>query len=158
MVNPYIVVLVVVAIVIYTVYFYKKEKLENIPATRTVNTVAKCSKCKIWNSRDARSKCDALCKEKYPAKDIRYTGIWSSEGAGASCECSFEGGYKKHFVGCPTASSLGKSDCFVWNNSEAKASCPGMCTRFLPGKGSKWTGEWKNTSANTTACECEYHD
>lgn len=146
---------IIVAIAVYFYFFNKSESLEN---TKNVKIFAKCNKCTIWNHRDAQSKCDKLCKVHYPGKDVAFTGDWTAYQDGATCECSFEGQYKKQFVGCPTNKSLGTNDCFFFNDEEARKQCQFVCDKFLPGKMSKWTGDWKNTSVNTSACKCEYYD
>lgn len=146
---------ILIAMVIYAFVFHKSEFYEN---TKTVTNIAKCKKCTIWNQRDAQSKCDRLCKVQYPGKDVGFTGEWSKFKDGAICECSFEGQYKKQYAGCPTNKSLGTNDCFFFNDKEAQQHCQYACDKFLPGKLSKWTGEWKNTSIQTSACECEYYD
>ncbi len=149
---------VLFGVVVFFALYYIYKSREGLENTKTVTNLATCSDCTIWNSRDASAKCDKLCKINNPDKGVSYTGNWTTVGKGASCECSFEGAYKKQFIGCPTSNSLGTSDCFFWNNNDAKTNCQYVCDKFLPGKGSKWTGQWKNTSANTSACECEYYD
>lgn len=146
---------IIIAISVYMIWVNKVESLEN---TKTVKNVAKCTKCKIWNQRDAQSQCDRLCRVHYPGKDVAFTGEWSSAKDGATCECSFDGQYKKQFVGCPSNKSLGTNDCFFFNEQDASKNCQVVCDKFLPGQMSKWTGEWKNTSINTSACQCEYYD
>jgi hypothetical protein len=112
----------------------------------------------MWNHRDARSKCDKLCALNFPGKNATFNGNWSIKRNGAQCGCSFEAKHQTAFVGCPSFKSLGSKDCFMWNDSEAQENCQRMCDKFLLNKGSKWTGKWKNTSANTSACECSFYD
>jgi hypothetical protein len=133
--------------------------LTNNTKTQIVKGLATCDDCTIYNHRDARSKCENLCVTNFPDKNAQYTGQWSSTNTGAACECQYQGEYKKQFVGCAMGQKLSQEDdCFLWNNGEANHKCQFICNKYLPGKQSKWTGEWKNTSANTSACECELYD
>jgi hypothetical protein len=151
--NWFILIVILVIIFIYN----NKETLSN---TKTIKTLETCDNCVIYNHRDARSKCESACNVNLPGKEAAYTGVWTEVGDGKStCECKFEGQYKKAFVGCPSADSLNiTGDCFIWNDTEANSKCQFICNKYLPKKQSNWTGQWKNTSANTTACECEYYD
>lgn len=120
-----------------------------------------CKNCKSWNHRDAHSKCSRVCKIKYPDQNISFTGIWSKVNENnndISCECSFPGTLRKKYVGCPSGKSLPDKKCFIWNNTEADNVCQTMCNKFLPDSYPKWTGNWKSTSAETSACECEYYN
>uniref|UniRef100_A0A6C0H6L6 Uncharacterized protein n=1 Tax=viral metagenome TaxID=1070528 RepID=A0A6C0H6L6_9ZZZZ len=146
-------------IILFVVYFFvSKETLENTK-TKTVKQLATCTDCKIYNHRDARSKCDKLCDLTFPEKNAVYNGNWIGNEKGATCECQYQGAYKKQFVGCPIGEELpGHPDCFLWNQSDANNKCHFICNKYIPGKQSVWTSEWKNTSSSTSACECEYYD
>lgn len=125
--------------------------------TMEVLSVEKCKDCKIWNHRDAQTKCSALCKKNN--KGI-FTGIWSYGTSGiqsdsAMCECKYEQETQKAYFGCPL-DNKGTQGCFIWNSEEAKGKCPDFCNTYTPHKMGKWTGSWKNTSPQTSACECEH--
>jgi len=145
------------------VYYFLKDSLDGVEGfdsgkgtTMKVMSVEKCKDCKIWNHRDAETKCSALCKKNN--KGI-YTGVWSygTSGVGnsAMCECKYEQETQKAFFGCPL-DDKGTQGCFIWNNQEAKDRCPDFCNTYTPHKMGNWTGDWKNTSPQTSACECEH--
>ena len=151
---------IIIAVVLFVLYylFVPKETLQNT-GTKLVKQIAFCNDCKIYNHRDARSKCDKLCDISFPGNNAVYSGNWFGKDKGAACECQYQGAYKKQFVGCPIGEDLpDNSDCFLWNQSDANNKCQFVCNKYLAGKQSKWTGQWKNTSTSTSACECEYYD
>lgn len=140
----------------------QKRDINILPRKSKANVLnfANCDDCKIWNIKDAQSQCDKTCKLEFPDKNATFTGNYTeNKDFGVSCECSFKGAYKKQFIQCPSSHSLGTpEDCFFWNPTEANNKCPFMCQKYLPGKYANWTGEWENTTPNTSACECEYYD
>lgn len=136
---------VFIAIVGYCMYIKYIEPLVNVDNTKTVTNIATCQKCKIYNHRDARSQCDQLCKDNFSKS--QYTGNWTNEKDGASCECAYAGKHTLADVDAP----------FLWNNEEAKQQCPGLCMKAFKGQHPNTTGGWKTISANTSACECSYY-
>ena len=147
---------IILTLAVYFIFFVNMEGLESTPPTEKIkiNSVV-CKDCKLWNHLDARSKCDGLCKMENPDKDVHFTGNFNQ----SMCECSNKVKYNKKYIGCPTGKSLGNDEnCFLWNDTEAKEKCKGICDKFLPKDiQSKWTGNWKPTSIETSACECEYY-
>jgi len=153
--------ILIVGIIIIILFLNFRENLQNTLPTKQkdVNNFAICKNCKSWNHRDAHSKCSRVCEIEYPDKNISFTGNWSKVSDNdISCECSFQGTLQKKYVGCPTGKSLPDKKCFIWNNTEADNICQTMCNKFLPNSYPKWTGNWKSTSAETSACECEYYN
>lgn len=153
----------ILAITLFVLYYIctciYNSKIDGLENTKVVKNFVHCDDCQIWNHRDARSKCEQLCNSNYPDKAVSYTGEYNANGKSGDCECQFTGSYKKDFVGCPTAKSLKTNgDCFFWNDTEAKSNCQHVCDKFLPGKQSTWTGNWKNTGVHTSACECQYYN
>lgn len=142
-------------IVVYYFFAFPKEALSN---TRVVVRKADCNNCKVWNNRDASAQCDKACAIHHPDKNARFGGAWKKTENGVTCSCTFVGQHQKVFVGCGSAKSLGSKDCFFWNNKEANQNCQMVCDKYLPNKHAKWTGKWKNTTASTSACECELYD
>lgn len=142
-----------IIILLLLVLLYNSKELFTQEKTKDVLMIGTV-KGKIWNHLDAKTKCGASCKLLNPDKNIQFNGNWLNHEDDATCECSYKGNYKKDYVGC----SLSHKNCFIWNDSEAKNECQNICNKYLPNVHSKWTGNWKNTSADTTACECEYYD
>ena len=154
-------------IIIIILFLNFRENLQNTlqindkgTAQKDITNFVICKNCKSWNDRDAHSKCSRVCKTKYPDKNISFTGNWSkvNDDNDISCECSFPGTLQKKYVGCPSGKSLDDKKCFIWNKTEADNVCQTMCNKFLPDSYPKWTGNWKSTSAETSACECEYYN
>lgn len=138
-------------LVLYIIYI-NVETLEN---TKILTVDVPCKNCNIWNHIDAKTKCNSNCKKINQDSSYKFTGNWkqnSDKSRDFICECSKLGKYNKSYVGC----ALGK-DCFLWNNSDAKTTCPKMCNQYLLNKNAEWTGNWKSTSADSSACECEYY-
>mgnify|MGYP000073347859 CR=1 FL=1 len=148
--------LLFIAVLLFVFFFLsKREALENI---KDVKNFVLCKDCKTWNHRDARSKCEKQCKLKFADQNPEFTGKWTRlEGSDISCECAFAGKFKKEYVGCPVGSKLDKRSCFIWNDKDAKSVCPTMCNKFLTDVQPTWTGNWKSTSVDSSACECEYY-
>lgn len=153
----------VVLLLLLSFTFSSKETFE---PTKNITTIHNCKSCKsIWNHLDANSKCSMLCQVVLPDSNSTFNGYWKNEKDGTtSCGCDHNGTITKHFVGCPTPSSLNyikndgvKDDCFFFTKDDAEKSCPLMCDNYIPGYNSKWTGNWKNTSTHTSACECQYY-
>jgi hypothetical protein len=140
----------------YLVTFLTK-KTDTFENSENVISVQTCKNCKAWNNRDAQSHCNKACGLENP-KNI-FTGIWTKNGNDISCECNRKGTLQSEYVGCKLGDKLtNKQDCFLLNNKEAKEKCQLIFNKYLvPGKVNKWTGNWKNTSANTSACECSYY-
>lgn len=136
-----------IATILLFLFLYKSylEPLTNLSDTKTITNIATCQNCKMYNHRDARSKCDGLCSSKYPKST--YTGVWTKIKDGSSCECAYDGKLSTAFVDTP----------FLWNNTEAKSKCAGVCMNAFKGKSPNATGNWKNVSANGSACECTYY-
>jgi hypothetical protein len=110
----------------------------------------------VWNDRDARSKCDHLCSYRYPNQQPRFTGKWKVDNDTLSCDCARNVEHKKSYIGCSDQTSLNGKDCFFFNNSDATENCQTLCDKYLPNQSPQWTGNWKNTSIHTSACECAY--
>jgi len=147
--------LFLIVVFIFVFILSKREALENI---KDVKNFVMCKDCKAWNHVDVRSKCEKQCKLKFPDQNPEFTGEWSRlDNSDVSCECAFKGKFKKEYIGCPVGSQLNDKSCFIWNQNEAKASCSTICNKFLPDVQPKWTGNWKSTSVDSSACECEYY-
>ncbi len=152
MINWYIIIFLIFLLYIFTY----KETMENIVSE--VKNFVICQDCKAWNHVDIKSNCTRACKKNFPEKNIVFTGNSNQlKDNQISCECSFTGKYNKDYVGCPIGSKFHNKSCFIWNLDEAKKMCQPMCDQYLPRSNAKWTGSWKNTSATTSACECEYY-
>lgn len=153
-------ILVIGIILIFLFMNYRENLTVDKEQEKDIINFSICKDCKIWNHIDANSKCSRACKIKNPNKDVSFTGNWNKlDDKDSSCECSFRGTLKKHYIGCPSRKSLGDAgECYIWNNEEAKKICQPMCNKFLPDINSKWTGNWKPVSAESSACECEYYD
>jgi hypothetical protein len=148
--------IILLLIILFFLFFTYKEQFESIKDV--INTKV-CKSCKVWNHLDAKTKCNSTCKKNFPDKNISFTGKWSRDGENVSCECSFPGKYKKEYIGCPVGTTIEQDEsCFIWNDNDANKTCQKMCDRFLPNSKPKWTGLWRNTSADSSACECEYYD
>lgn len=154
------IIIIILALLLLFVFYPLKEHLANTEKVdKLVTRFTGCKDCTIWNHRDARSKCDQLCKSKFTNKGASFTGNWTTPTeSGAVCECSYQGINQKYSVSCKKSDSIGTSDCFIWNQQQADAQCPYMCNIYLPGKSSTWTGQWNNSSTHTSSCECEYTD
>lgn len=150
--------LLIIGISVIILFMNFRENLEQVsPKQKNINNLVICKNCKSWNHRDAYSKCTRTCKTQFPDKKISFTGNWTKVNENdTSCECSFQGNFNKKYIGCPSKKSL--KQCFIWNQEEANQICQPMCNKFLPNVNPKWTGNWKSTSAETSACECEYYD
>ena len=86
---------------------------------------------------------------------LQFSGKWKTnknKPQDSICNCIRIGNLKQNYVGCP----LG-SNCFIWNDSDAKNICPQICDKYLSKRNSEWTGNWKSTSAQSSACECKYY-
>jgi hypothetical protein len=147
-----------IAVVIVFMFFNVAFETFQNNSQNAVTFDAYCPNCVIHNHVDARAKCESACKANDPAKDIIFTGKRTVKDNKTLCECTYKGTPKKDYVGCPTPSSLGGNDCFIFTNDDAKKTCPILCNKYLVGKNSRWTGEYKTTSTHTSACECEYID
>lgn len=154
----------ILGILVYFIFFYNpKETLDNtIPDTNRITRIHTCEGCGTWNNKDIKSKCDAICLKENPDKYIRAGRNWFKDNNDIKCECRYTGTLKKDYVGCPIKEKLSEysqqNDCFIWNDKEAQQKCEVMCDKYLPGKNPIWTGNWKNTSSETTACECLYYN
>ena len=161
---PYIVLFM---IIIYLLFW--RNRAENFSNYNTNNTDSKdirkfvpCSKCiQSDNHVDTRSKCDNSCKFSLPDNDAQSIGTFKGT-KGVQCECGYKGKKKREYINCPTPYSLKdvtNRDCFIWNISEAEKVCPEMCKKYIPENNEyiKWTGNFDNTTAHTSACECEYY-
>jgi hypothetical protein len=146
--------LFLIVVLIFVFVLSKRENLENI---KDVKNFVTCKDCKAWNHIDVRSKCQKQCKVKFADQNPEFTGEWNRLDNDVSCECAFKGKFKKEYIGCPVGSKLNDKSCFIWNEKDAKSSCPIMCKKFLPNFQPKWTGNWKSTSIDSSACECEYY-
>lgn len=141
-------------IFILVLYISNVETLENTK-TKLLTVEAPCKNCNIWNHRDAKTKCNSNCKKIDQDKPYKFTGEWEKNQnklQDSTCKCSKVGNFNKHYVGC----ALG-NNCFLWNNSDSKTICPKMCNQYLPNKKAEWTGNWKSTSIDSSACECQYY-
>jgi hypothetical protein len=137
----------VILLILLIFFITNVESLENtIEKVKTFITQEKVEG-EIWNHRDAISKCNKTCKLSNLGKNVEFTGNWNNLAKGAVCECSYKGQYKKEYQKCPT---------FIWNQSDASENCKGSCNKN--DESSKWTGNWKNLTANTSACEYEYYE
>ena len=160
--NRTIFILIVVGFFIWSI-LSKREKLETLENSQQKEQDVKnfiiCKDCKAWNHRDASSKCEKQCKLQIPDRDTVFTGEWARlNDKDISCECSFRGKHTKEYVGCPVGATLDDNkSCFIWNDKDANELCQPICNKFLNNVHPKWTGNWKTTSAETSACECEYY-
>lgn len=144
----YILILIVISYIVY-------KNIETLQNTRQITLDVPCKNCNIWNHVDARTKCHNICQKADINKPYNFTGKWKNnpnKPQDSNCQCSKLAEHHKNYVGC----AFGKN-CFIWNNSDAKTICPKMCNQKLLNKNSKWTGNWKSTSINSSACECEYY-
>lgn len=152
---------ILLGILIFYVIYTNIEPLEN-ENTKTLTTYLPCKNCKIWNHVDAKTKCEKTCQKDNPDKPSQFSGVWKTNRKNPQdsiCECTRTGLYTKNYVGCPLGTTFeDKKDCFIWNDNEATTECPKMCKTFLTNKDAKWTGNWKPTSASSSACECEYYE
>lgn len=153
--------LIIFAILFYFIFFTSfPEGLENVdkdtlPQTKQIFINAKCEGCSAWNNKDAQSVCDATCLKNNPDKYIRSSKNWKRIDNDIECGCKYIGHLYSTYAGCPIGESDDPNACFIWNDKEAQQKCPEFCNKYLPGKHSKWTGNWKNTSSQTSACECQ---
>jgi hypothetical protein len=152
--NNLIFILVIGIVILW--FINKREEMTN--TTKYVKNLAICKDCRAWNHLDIRSKCNKTCKIRFPDKNTTFTGESVKLDKDLSCECSFIGAYQKEYIGCPIGTKLDDTSCFIWNDKEAGNLCPAMCKKFLPDYNPKWTGNWKTTSAESSACECEYYN
>lgn len=155
---------IIIIVLIYFIFFYNfKESLnnkdDNNNDTKRITRKYKCEGCYEWNNRDIKSKCDAICMKENPEKYIRSTKNLIKGDNYVDCNCKYIGTLQKNYVGCPLK-EVGsyEKDCFIWNDNEAKNRCQSICDKYLHNKKAEWTGKWKNTSAETSACECAYYD
>lgn len=151
----------VVYVIVLVIVFYFFEK--SFESFQTLNKIATkevpCPNCIAYNFLDTRTKCEAACRSANPDKNINFTGKVTKDGDKIkTCQCDYKGKLTQSYVGCPNPSSLGGNDCFIFTNDDAKKMCPSMCNKYLIGKNSRWTGDYKRTSTHTSACECEYID
>lgn len=138
--------------ILYIVY----KNIETLENTKQLTIDVPCKNCNIWNHLDAKTKCNTICQKANINKPYKFTGKWvnnANKSKDSICECSKLGEYNKHYVGC----ALGKN-CFIWNHGEAKTLCPKTCNQYSLDKNVEWTGNWKSTSINSSACECEYYN
>lgn len=137
-------------VVLYIIYI----NIETLQNTKNIKIDVPCKNCNIWNHIDAKTKCNSVCQKFDIDNPYTFTGKWEqkSDKNDSNCECNRISKYNKDYVGC----ALGKN-CFLWNNSDAKTICPKMCNQYLPNKNAEWTGNWKSTSINSSACECQYY-
>lgn len=150
-------ILLMIIISILWFLILKSIEVEGYSNIKTIKASIKSNESKSWNHRDIRSKCEKLCKIQLPYNKMQFTkGFKNKEGI--ECNCEYDGEYKKEYIGCPLSDSIGGSGCFIFNNQEAKEKCPKICNKYLPGKESKWTGDYRNVSIQTGACECEYYE
>jgi hypothetical protein len=143
----YILILIALFIIVY-------KNIETLQNTKQITTDLPCKNCNIWNHVDANTKCQSICQKADINKPYEYTGKWKNDPKlkDSFCQCSKIAEYNKDYVGC----ALG-NNCFIWNHSDAKTICPKICNRYLIDKNSNWTGNWKSTSIDSSACECEYY-
>ena len=144
----YILIFIVILYIIY-------KNIETLENTKNLTVDVPCKNCNIWNHLDANTKCNSNCQKVDTNKPYKFTGKWSNltdKHQDSICECSKIAEYNKHYVGC----ALGKN-CFLWNHSDAKTICPKTCNQYLLGKNPEWTGNWKSTSIDSSACECQYY-
>jgi hypothetical protein len=138
--------------VLYVIY----RNVETLQNTKMLTTDSPCKNCNIWNHLDAKTKCNNICKQINQDNSYNFSGKWINDSnnlKNSVCQCNKLAHYNKKYVGC----ALGK-DCFLWNNSDAKSICPKMCNQYLLNKNAEWTGNWKSTSIDSSACECQYYD
>lgn len=145
----------------YLVFRINYEKFVQIKS-KSIRQLVPCIDCKKFeNHIDTRSKCDKTCKYNFPNRNSQIIGV-KKNNQGVQCECGYTSNKTKKFINCPKPSSIKditNSDCFIWNKTEAERVCPMLCKKYLPSENNiSWTGNYKNTSINTSACECEYYN
>ena len=148
----YILILIAILYIIYINYPNNKQ----LPQYKRITIGAPCKNCNIWNHVDANTKCNVICQKADINKPYKFTGKWvniDNKSQDSICQCSKLGKYNKDYVGCV----LGKN-CFIWNHQDAKTICPKMCNKYLLDKNAEWTGNWKSTSTDSSACECQYYN
>lgn len=135
---------------ILVLYFISKKPIEKYE----IVTDIPCNNCRIWNHVDAKTKCDRSCQKTDLDNPSMFSGKWKTnlnKLQDSVCNCVRNGEIKQNYIGCP----IGTPDCFIWNDSDAKTICPKICTEYSS-KNAQWTGNWKSTSMESSACECKY--
>jgi len=152
---------ILLGIFILYILYKSIETLQNDTTKEMIKHIP-CNNCNIWNHVDAKTKCQKTCQKDDPDYPYDFTGKWQTnikKPQDSICECSRIGHLTQHYIGCPLGTKLddNKPDCFIWNDNEAQSTCPQMCNQYLPNKNAVWTGNWKSTSAGSSASECKYY-